>query len=128
MEPANVNLPPDDEAHLAALLRRTPAELPDDGFSARVLAALPPPARRSVPLLEYPLVRALAFSLAALAGLVFAIFRGLSLDSVHTLETALLQTLREAPLSLSDSSAVLAFTFAALSILYAMKDRLSRSL
>ncbi len=44
MEPANLNSPTPDDEKLAQFLRSTEGEqLPDDGFSARVLAALPPP-------------------------------------------------------------------------------------
>lgn len=46
MEPANLTPTPDrDDARLAALLGEPARALPDDGFSARVLAALPPPTR-----------------------------------------------------------------------------------
>jgi len=40
MEPAN--LTPSEEARLDTLLRQAQPPLPDDGFSRRVLAALPP--------------------------------------------------------------------------------------
>ena len=44
MEPANLNTPTPDDEKLVRVLRSTEGEqLPDDGFSARVLAALPPP-------------------------------------------------------------------------------------
>lgn len=44
MEPANLNAPTPDDEKLVRFLRSTEGEqLPDDGFSARVLAALPPP-------------------------------------------------------------------------------------
>ncbi len=42
MEPADVNPGARDDARLEALLRRPAPPLADDGFSARVLAALPP--------------------------------------------------------------------------------------
>lgn len=41
MEPANLTPTPEDE-QLETLLRRVEPPLPDDGFSVRVLAALPP--------------------------------------------------------------------------------------
>lgn len=44
MEPANLNpLPDPDDARLEAMLREPIPLLADDGFSARVLRALPPP-------------------------------------------------------------------------------------
>lgn len=42
MEPADLNPPKDEDAALAALLRAQQPPLRDDGFSAAVLAALPP--------------------------------------------------------------------------------------
>jgi hypothetical protein len=48
MEPANLNASSDD-ARLEALLRRPAAPLLDDGFSRRVLAALPPVTPQSLP-------------------------------------------------------------------------------
>lgn len=49
MEPAHLNSPRDEDAALAALLRAQSTDIPDDGFSARVLAALPTPATRPGP-------------------------------------------------------------------------------
>lgn len=50
MEPTDLNSPDPTDDKLAAFLRSAAsAPLPDDGFSARVLAALPPP--RPAPLL-----------------------------------------------------------------------------
>ena len=47
MEPNDLNSLPPDEAQLDAWLRASTTQppLPDDGFSQRVLSALPPPAR-----------------------------------------------------------------------------------
>lgn len=42
MESQRLNSPQDEDATLAALLRAQIAPIADDGFSARVLAALPP--------------------------------------------------------------------------------------
>jgi len=44
MEPADLNSSSGQPDEIDALLRTRPAALRDDGFSARVLAALPPPA------------------------------------------------------------------------------------
>lgn len=49
MEPANLNSRPPDEDRLADLLKSGSPDLPDAGFSQRVLAALPPPRRRLLP-------------------------------------------------------------------------------
>lgn len=47
MEPANIKSVPPDDAQLEAWYRTniSSPSLPDDGFSRKVLAALPPPAR-----------------------------------------------------------------------------------
>lgn len=44
MEPTDLNSFRDEDAALSALFREQAPALPDEGFSARVLAALPPPA------------------------------------------------------------------------------------
>lgn len=41
-----MNSSPDEDAAVAALMQSRTSEIPDDGFSARVLAALPPGPRR----------------------------------------------------------------------------------
>lgn len=45
MEPSRLNSPEDKDAALTAILRTHAPAIPDDGFSARVLSALPPPPR-----------------------------------------------------------------------------------
>jgi len=127
MESANVNPSSNDDAHLAALLRQNHADLPDDGFTARVLAALPPPAPRAVPFFERPSARAFVFSLAALAGLALALSQGLSLETLRALVPAIHQTAAASPHSLGDPAFSTALLVAAASFLYAMKHRLLRS-
>jgi uncharacterized protein DUF5056 len=57
----------DDELRLAAFLRQAVPEVPDEGFSQQVLAALPPrKPSRSIS------VRSLACTVAAVAGMVLA--------------------------------------------------------
>ncbi len=128
MEPANLNPPPNDDAHLAALLRQNHTDLPDDGFTARVLAALPPRAPRSAPIFEQPAARAIVFSLAALAGLAFAFAQGLTWETITAIIPTLQQAAASTSVSLADPTPSLAFLIAALSILYAMKDRLLRQI
>jgi hypothetical protein len=45
MEPADLNPPAGDDPQIEAWLRRPAPTLRDDGFSARVLASLPPAAK-----------------------------------------------------------------------------------
>ena len=77
MEPANLNLPPDDDAQLAAWLRADSPHLPDHGFSVQVLAALP--RRRTARSLLPPLGACVA---GALGGLGFALRNGASWSGV----------------------------------------------
>jgi len=58
------------EDPLEVLLRKDHAPLADDGFSARVLAALPPPAPKSR---RVPIRRTIACGLGALTGFIFTI-------------------------------------------------------
>lgn len=67
MEPNDLKPnPPPDDAHLDGWLRANAAlpPLPDDGFSRRVLTALPAPARRSA--------RLVVIALGAVVGIGFA--------------------------------------------------------
>ena len=128
MESANVKPPSDDDAQLASLLRQHHSELPDDGFTARVLAALPPRVPHFVPWFERPAARNIVFSFAALSGLAFALSQGLSLDTFRALAPAVRQTAAEASISLADPALSTALLVAAGSVLYAMKHRLLRSL
>ncbi len=67
MEPEHLIPPSEDDSRLEALLRQPASPLPDHGFTARVLAALPPPrAPRSQ-------ARMLAAVAGGLAGLLVAL-------------------------------------------------------
>lgn len=72
MEPADLNSQSPDDAQLDAWLRQSSVlpPLPDNGFSAQVIAALPPraPRRRSLSLS--------AGIVGAVAGIAFAIWQG----------------------------------------------------
>jgi hypothetical protein len=67
MEPNDLNSPLNDDSRLEMLLRQPAPALPDDGFSTRVLAALPAriPARR-------PGLRLVFCSAGAVTGLIIA--------------------------------------------------------
>ena len=129
MEPANLNSAPregddgggESDARLAALLRDRSTALADEGFSARVLAALPPPRRTPTPALG----RRLAVGWAgAVAGIAFALWRG---TSPTDLQTAFDQTgvaLLKATAVLADPVFVIAFVATGLSLLFAFKSEL----
>ena len=99
MEPANLNSPTPDDEKLARFLRSTDGEqLPDDGFSARVLAALPLP--RPAPLFTG---RDWLIGGAVIGALLLLAPRGLTADLTVATNTAgdslltLLTTLIEEP-------------------------------
>lgn len=72
MEPANLNSPDPADDRLEALLRqKRSAPLADGGFSARVVAALPPGENR-----RWVGVRISLLTTAALAGLAVALAQG----------------------------------------------------
>lgn len=102
MEPTNLNSPTPDDEKLAQFLRSTESEpLPDDGFSARVLAALPPP--RLAPLFSR---RDWLIGGAVIGALLLLAPRGLTADLMVVTNTAsdsllaLLTTLLDEPAAL----------------------------
>ncbi len=84
MEPERLDpAPRPDAAALEAWLRANAAQppLPDDGFSQRVLAALPPPRASWITRDQQ---RTLVFVvLGALAGVIFCYLRGYAFDFAH---------------------------------------------
>ena len=84
MESANLNREPSDETALKVWYARNTTPLPDNGFTARVLASLPPQrSRRSVP------TTVIAVAAGALAGIAFAVLKGASLDRLAALGSGL---------------------------------------
>ena len=84
MEPTDLNPPLDEDAPLAAWLRASSPALPDDGFSGRVLTALPTPAHT-----WYNRFAPLAIGAAgAGAGLVVALLNGASLSGLAAVARA----------------------------------------
>ena len=80
MEPTNLNPSSHEDDPLAALLRQPAPALLDDGFSTRVLAALPPPA----PAPQAGGLKLVLCVAGAVAGLVFAVNNGVSWAGLHT--------------------------------------------
>lgn len=125
MEYPNLNPPPENDANLAELLRQQAPVLPDDGFSARVLAALPPRSERHW--LFSPRF-AVAVGAGALAGITFAWRQGSTWrDSVDGL-SRLDRELAAASRILSDPNLALALALTVISLLvvYLLSQRLPR--
>jgi len=110
MEPASLKTPLDEDASLAAMMHSRAPEISDDGFSARVLAALPPP--RTAPA-RWPWV---AYLGGGIAGAVFVAVRAaLTRDAASQLANALGLIL----VTLADPWFELGLAIAALSLLIA---------
>jgi hypothetical protein len=119
MEPSDLNSAPDrDEAQLEAWLRQPTAPLPDDGFSNRVLAALPPPTPARARWLRP------AFCVAgAIVGAIVGRTSDSGIETWAQIQTAL-EPLRGA---LSDPAMLAAVTIAIVAALYALRpNALSR--
>ena len=76
MEPANLNMPSEREDEIEALLRTAQPPLADDGFSTRVLAALPTTAPRESGRWWWA-------TAGGVAGAAVAITRGFSLGALR---------------------------------------------
>ena len=124
MEFSDLTPPHRDDVRLHELFREI-APLPDDGFSARVLAALPAPRSSRTPML-----RAVAILIGAAAGLASS-WQPLVALASHPPELELVRhSLAQLGGSLSDPHLLLGMALVATSMLYAFmtsaRDRLSR--
>ncbi len=117
MEPADLNSSSRDDARLEALLRRSATTLPDDGFSARVLAALPPPSQLAAPS-DARWHVALA---GGLAGTVFALGGVFLRPNLGTNLADSLVALGQSMSILADPMCLLAFGITALSLFYVFR-------
>lgn len=105
-----MNSLPDPDSELEALLRRPLPPLPDDGFSARVVAALPQPSRTA------DLIRWTLCSAGASAGIFVAVR---SVDSWQSVGASLNQAVAEigqARLVLDNEQVLLALLTVGLSL------------
>jgi hypothetical protein len=122
MEPTDLNSSPDanDEARLTALLRPTSAPLPDDGFSARVVMALPPAGTGPAPW------RRIVFCLAGLAaGCGVVLWRGGSWITMQSGADRFVAAFgREATPNLASPWLVSALVVATLSLVFAFRVEL----
>lgn len=99
------------------MFREVAPPLPDDGFSVRVLAALPAPSSSRTPVL-----RASAILAGAMAGLAFAWRPIAALWSSPPEVEPLRRLLAQLSGPLSDPHLLLAIALAAASLLYAFMD------
>lgn len=119
MEPTDLKSIPPDDARLEAWYRAnvSSASLPDDGFSQRVLAALPAPAPR-------PAIRRLFCVAGALLGVGVALVGGLSSRNLQANLPALDAALTEALAQLATPAVGCALGITAISLWFAFRDRL----
>ena len=110
MEPADLNPHSREDDDLKALLRLDPPTPPDDGFSTRVLAALPPPRRAKSFQLRLWLV-------GAGLGILFAAIEGASWSSLSTGAATVAQSSANLVAALSDPWLGLAVALNGLSLL-----------
>ena len=113
-----MNPPPNDDARLAALVRQSAPELADDGFSARVLTALP--AREAV---RRPRLRFVFCAAGAAAGIGFAYWQGASWSALREGLTPLLAPTARLVAVFADPGIVLALTVTAASLLFVYRPR-----
>ena len=115
MEPKDLKSDSPDDAPIEAWLRAraTLAPLPDDGFSTRVLAALPPAARSMKPALRPWLCAA-----GAIVGCVLAASSGLTAPAAVDQVAALASALQTALTPLADPSFGLALVVTGVSLAF----------
>ena len=111
MEPANLNIPSDDD-RLKSLLQASSRELPDNGFSDRVVSALPR-RRRNVFAQVWPYV------FGAVTGTVVARLNGATLPDWSAGKVHFGSALSSLLTFLNDPWLSLAFTLTAVSLLVA---------
>src|SRR5471030_1048796 len=125
MEPADLNSPANanDDARLEALLRRDLPALPDRGFSARVLAALP---ETEQPRRVWR--RLVSCLIGAAAGAGFALWQGVSQPHFQSGAKQLSAALTAAGQALADPRIGAALVVALLSLLVASWNELRERL
>lgn len=120
MEPAKLKPPVDEEATLAAMARLQSPAIPDDGFSARVLAALPPPTperlRRARPAARWPW---LAYFGGGLIGAVLAVSQTGSGSGLAAAVRQLAYALNDTGIALAGPWLLLSLSITACSLLIA---------
>ena len=119
MEFVGMNIPPSEDAQIRSLLSEHQPPLSDDGFSNRVMAALPAPVTR-----RNTSLRAAVCALGAAAGCVVA-WQGVSGFGAWDQSSQHLRTaLAEAAVGMSDTRFLVAIAVTAASLAYAFKREL----
>lgn len=115
MEPSSLNSSEDKDAALAAMLRTHASTIPDDGFSARVLSALPPRPRAVArpAQLRWPWI---AYLGGGVSGTVFAVARAGSWSDFAAGLLQLTNTLSALFATLTEPWLVIALMLATLSV------------
>jgi hypothetical protein len=118
MEPSDLKSSSPDDAQLESWLRTNASlpALPDDGFSGRVLAALPPPARHRAP------GRAIACVIGAVLGAAVAFVQYRQGGSLPDVDAPVLASLEQ----LSRPEISLAVGVTACALLYVFRENLRR--
>ena len=110
MEPADITPPSPEDARLETFLSHDlAAPLPDAGFSARVLAALPPRQRYRAPVQG----RITALAAGALAGLAVALWQGANWSDLISIVSQLEQATLHLSDQLANTSSILALAIVA---------------
>lgn len=126
MEPSNLNSSLDDEQRLKTLLAHAASPLPDDGFSARVLSALP--AKTSSRPFASSTARSVACAVGAFAGVALVWNHGVSPEAIAFASDQLRNSFTGALTGLAVSAISIALFTAGCSLLYAFKPNPRRIL
>jgi len=109
MEPADMTpLSPEDARLEKFLSQDLDAPLPDAGFSARILEALPPQRKRAI-----PWARIMALTTGALAGLAVALWQGARWSDLMSIAAQLEQVTFQISAQLTDAGFILALAIIA---------------
>lgn len=117
MEPTDLNSPSSDDRGLEALLRRSQPVLPADGFSARVLAALPEKTSSPAP----SRLRVVTCLVGAACGVLVAFAQGASFGGLDLAWHEMRDSLVTTSLFFGDSRLVIAFAVTVASLLFAFR-------
>ena len=123
MEPADLNSPANEDPRLEAMLRSAAPNLPDDGFSTRVLAALPQAVEQRV-----SWRRALFCVVGAGVGVSLALWQGVSWPELQSGIERFATTLANAGPSLANPMFAAALVVTLLSLLVAFQSELREKL